>query len=381
MTKYGRILFLALGIAAGILSAPSDFLNAEERSASSQLVFSSRRWEGEFFTNDTPGQEGRTEVTGAIYRINSDGTGLQKIVELGGRTEYPIPGPDGEWVFFQSNVTGRSQVYRCRWDGSEVTNLTEGNPLGPEWLESYGITLSADGKQLIYTVHNGEIGRVVIANSDGSDPRFVAPQLGYTYMTAISPQGDRIAFSGPARGYRLLIADLPEGEPRLLTPDHPESFAPQFTPDGKTILFFRRDGDLYRVEAAGGEPQRLTEGNGYVEFRLSKKDQHGSTDGPQLSPDGSTIAYMVDREGVSNIHLIGIDGTGRRQLTHRTTNCGRVRWSPDGKRLAFVSFIEGSKYPQLFIIDVEGGEPHQVTNIDEAVYFPQWSPEQTNKGR
>lgn len=381
MTRYGTVQLLVLGVAAGFQSATCNFLNAEERSASSQLVFSSRRWEGEFFTNDTPGQEGRTEVTGGIYRINSDGTGLQKIVELGGRTEYPIPGPDGEWLFFQSNVTGRSQVYRCRWDGSGVTNLTMGNPLGPEWVESYGITLSADGKQLIYTVHNGEIGRVVIADSDGSDPRFAAPQLGYTYMTAISPQGDRIAFSGPARGYRLLIADLPNGEPRLLTPDHPESFAPQFTPDGKTILFFRRDGDLYRVDTAGGDPKRLTEGNGYVEFRLSKKDQHGSTDGPQLSPDGSMIAYMVDRGGVSNIHLIGIDGKNRRQLTHRSTNCGRVRWSIDGKRLAFISFVGESKYPQLFVIDVDGGEPRQVTDLNEAVYFPQWCPSLANQAR
>ena len=369
MTRSRSLLLLALGFVA-VFFTPAF---AGEEKSPPQLVFSTRRWEGEFFTNDTPGQVGRTEVTGAIYRINTDGTALQKIVELGGRTEYPVPTADGKSIYFQSNVTGRSQVYRCRLDGTEVTNLTEGTPLGPEWSESFGINLSNDGKQLLYTVHNGSEGRVVLADADGSNPRFVAPQLGYTYMAALSPCNDQIVFSGPARGYRLLVADLPQGEPSLLTPDHPESFAPQFTPDGKTILFFRRDGDLYRVDPDGGNLRRLTEGNAYVEFRLSPKDQHGSTDGPQLSPDGRTIAYMVARDGVSNIHLIQIDGTDHRQLTRRTSNCGRVRWSPDGKQLAFVSFIEGSKYPQLFVTDVEGGEPRQVTNLDEAVYFPQWS--------
>ena len=66
---------------------------------------------------------------------------------------------------------------------------------------------------------------------------------------------------------------------------------PQFTPDfGKTVVFVRRDGDLYRVVQDGKNFKRLTEGNKYVEFRLSPKDTHGSTDGPDISPDGKRIA-------------------------------------------------------------------------------------------
>ena len=53
-----------------------------------------------------------------------------------------------------------------------------------------------------------------------------------------------------------------------------------------------------------------------------------------------------------------------------STPCGRARWSPDGKRLAFVSF-EG-KYPQLFVIGAEGGAPRQLTNLEGAVYFVNW---------
>jgi len=87
-------------------------------------------------------------------------------------------------------------------------------------------------------VHNGSSGRVVVANPDGSDPRFVAPKLGYLYMAALSPTGDRVVFSGPAAGYRLKLVNLPDGDPIDLTPNHPESFVPRFTSDGKTIVFF-----------------------------------------------------------------------------------------------------------------------------------------------
>ena len=217
------------------------------------------------------------------------------------------------------------------------------------------------------------IGRVVVAGADGSNPAFVAPGLGYTYMARLGPKNDRVVFSGLARGYRLLLAELPNGNPVELTPDHPECFAPQFTPDGRTIVFVRRDGDVYRVDADGKNLKRLTEGNKYVEFRLTPKDSHGSTDGPDVSPDGKRVAFIAVNGGVPNVSVVGIDGGNRRQVTARTAPCGRVKWSPDGKRLSFVSF-EG-KYPQLFVVPAAGGEPRQLTKLDGGVNFAHWKPE------
>src|SRR5439155_5917460 len=134
-----------------------------------------------------------------------------------------------------------------------------------------GYFLSADGTKLLYTVHDGNSGQVALANADGSEPHLIAPDLGYIYMAALSPTNDRVVFSGPARGYRLLLVRLPDGKPLELTPDHPECFVPQFTPDGKTLVFIRRDGDVYRVDADGKNFRRLTEGNKYVEFKLTPR--------------------------------------------------------------------------------------------------------------
>jgi TolB protein len=344
------------------------------------LVFSVLNWQGEYYSKDVPGGVETSPITGAIWAIRADGTGLKKLVALGKHADYPAFSPDGKWLYFQSNAAGRWNVYRCKPDGSGVTNLTTdeklGKPLkkahGFDVKDAYGFALSGDGSKIVYTVHDGKSGRVVLAGADGSSPRMLAPHLGYAYMAALSPKADRVIFSGPARGYRLQIAKLPDGKPVELTPDHPESFVPRFTPDGKTIVFFRRDGDVYRVGSDGKDLRRLTKGNRHVEFRLSEKDRHGSSDPPDVSPDGKQIACVAVKAGVANVCVMNIDGTGQRQLTFRKTACARVKWSPDGKEIAFVSF-EG-KYPQLFVVPVAGGKPRRLTSLKGAVYFINWKP-------
>jgi Tol biopolymer transport system component len=362
---------LLADVLAGPAAEPRQARQLNVTPEQEELVFSVKTWEGEYSSKDVPGGVETTPVTGAIYTVKADGAGLRKVVALGKNTDYPTASPDGRWLYFQSNASGRSQVYRCRRDGSGVTNVTEGAKLGEEWKDAFGYFLSTDGTRLLFTAHNSRIGRVVFANADGSDPRFVAPGLGYTYMAALSPKNDRVVFSGPARGYRLLLAALPDGKAVELTPDQAECFVPQFTPDGETVVFIRRDGDVYRVGADGKNLKRLTEGNRHVEFRLSAADRHGSTDGPHVSADGTHVAYVAVKDGVANVCVMNIDGTEQRQVTFRKTPCGRVRWSPDGTRLAFVSF-EG-KYPQLFVVPAKGGEARQLTHTDGAVYFVNWS--------
>lgn len=371
---------IALSVALASL-LPLTMVLGDMMPAQPRLVFSLKTWQGDYASKDIPGGVETTPTKGSIYTVNADGSELRKIVQLGHNTDNPAASPDGRWVYFQANLAGSTQIFRCHWDGSNVASLTPPDRLAKQLSasdpfnvkSSYGFVLSADGRKLVFTVHDGATGRIAIADADGSSPRLVAPHLGYIYMARLSPQNDRLVFSGPARQYRLLLIGLPDGEPRELTPDHTECFVPQFTPDGRTIVFIRRDGDVYRVDADGKNLRRLTEGNRYVELKLSPQDKHGSTDGPAVSPDGWRIAYIAIKEGIPNVHVMNLDGSNPRQLTARPTPCGRVRWSPDGKQLAFVSFV--GQFPQLFVVPATGGEPRQMTNLDGAVYFVNWKPE------
>jgi Tol biopolymer transport system component len=126
------------------------------------------------------------------------------------------------------------------------------------------------------------------------------------------------------------------------------------------------------VDSDGKNLRRLTEGNRYVEFHLSEQDQHGSSDGPRISPDGAQIAFIAVKSGVPNVCVMNAYGSDQRQITFRAAPCGRVRWRPDGSELAFVSFV--AKFPQLFVVPAAGGEPRQLTDLDGAVYFVEWMP-------
>lgn len=334
------------------------------------IVFSVRQWEGEYATADRPGGVNTTPFSSAIYLVPADGSSPpQKVVDVGGRAEAPVCSPEGQWIYFQAPVDGVGHIFRCRDDGSEPRNLTaDHQPPG----DRYGRSLSADGTKVVFTYHDGEIGRVGVMDADGGNPYLIAPDIGYHYMAEMSPDGRSVVFAHTAEGYVLALKRLDTGELLTLTPGLTECFCPQFTPDGQTIVFFRRDGDYYRVSPDGTKLRRLTEGCQHRQFTLSARDEHGSSDPPAISPDGKRMAYIAQRDGVPQVHVMDLEGGNQRQVTFRPTPCGRLAWSPDGERLAFVSWVGDTV--QLFVVPAAGGEPRQITQVEGAVYWVDWKP-------
>jgi dipeptidyl aminopeptidase/acylaminoacyl peptidase len=100
---------------------------------------------------------------------------------------------------------------------------------------------------------------------------------------------------------------------------------------------------------------------------------------PQLSPDGRWVAYTIaDTDKAANkrttqIYLTSIDGGEARQLTNEKQSSTSPRWSPDGKRLAFVSARDGES--QIWVMDVASGEARKVSSISMGADGPVWSPD------
>jgi len=99
---------------------------------------------------------------------------------------------------------------------------------------------------------------------------------------------------------------------------------------------------------------------------------------PQISPDGQWIAYSVStpdldaNKMVHNIWIVSTSNGDSRQLTRGGTD-ERPRWSPDGKKLAFISSRGGT--PQVYTIFLEGGEANRVTSVYTGADNELWSPD------
>ena len=63
----------------------------------------------------------------------------------------------------------------------------------------------------------------------------------------------------------------------------------------------------------------------------------GRSGGVQFTPDGKSVAYPIRENGVDNIWVQPLDGSGGRQITHFTSDqIDAFHWSPDGKNLALL---------------------------------------------
>lgn len=102
----------------------------------------------------------------------------------------------------------------------------------------------------------------------------------------------------------------------------------------------------------------------------------------QLSPDGRRIAFVVtvmDKDanrGNSDIWTVPTQGGEPRRLTASPQSDAHPRWSPDGRRIAFISARSGS--PQVWTIDPDGGEAVQLTRLSTGASGVVWSPTGTH---
>jgi eukaryotic-like serine/threonine-protein kinase len=90
----------------------------------------------------------------------------------------------------------------------------------------------------------------------------------------------------------------------------------------------------------------------------------------RFSRNGQWAAYVAYPEG--NLWRSKIDGSERLQLTFGPNKCAVPQWSPDGKRIAFVSLPAGQP-PKIYVISSEGGSTEPIAPEQQAEEDPQWT--------
>ncbi len=96
---------------------------------------------------------------------------------------------------------------------------------------------------------------------------------------------------------------------------------------------------------------------------------------PQISPNGKRVAFAIGdvnwdvNKVITQIYVVSIDGGNIKQLTNGATSSTAPRWSPDGKRIAYVN---GG---QIWTMEDDGDDKDQITKISTSATAPVWSPD------
>jgi len=157
----------------------------------------------------------------------------------------------------------------------------------------------------------------------------------------ISPDGKSLVISNePTENWltsSVYLLPITGGTPKQITTKAP-SFWHGWSPDGKTLAFVGRredEFDIYTIPVEGGDERRIT-------------TCKGLDDGPDYSPDGAFIYYNSFCSGKMEIWRMRPDGSQPEQLTHDQYANWFPHPSPDGRWVVYLSFIEDQRQDHPF---------------------------------
>lgn len=209
--------------------------------------------------------------------------------------------------------------------------------------------------------------RVWTVDSDGQNVTPVTPNGMSPQWT---PNGRAIVYS-VLDGKRdpIMITDLATGAQRVLASEPgTQSMSPGVSPDGRTVAYARVSEsvtDIYMVPIEGGAPRRVTVNRGRS---ISVQ--------PSFSPDGQRFVFSSDRSGNNDVYMSHVDGTNTDVLSAATFGDRGNRtgpdWSPDGRLVAFQSLNGNSK--QIMTVNLRDQAIRAVAT-DGRNDDPSWAPD------
>jgi regulation of enolase protein 1 (concanavalin A-like superfamily) len=281
-----------------------------------------------------------------------------------------VPAPDG-FVPYQDYIGGTIELLDVD-TGRRTAVYRSPRPIqAPNWTrDGRFLIYNVDGLLYRFELATGKTSKLATgfatANNNDHVLSFNGKRLGISHHSA-DDRDESIIYTLPATG----------GTPKRVTAKGP-SYLHGWSPDGRFLVYTGgRDGsyDIYKIPVEGGNEIRLT-------------DAPGLDDGPEYTPDGRTIYFNSARTGTMRIWRMAPDGTGPEPLTSGIFHDWFPHVSSDGRRTVFLSFQKDVAaddhpfYKQVYIrmMPVVGSssEPEVIAYVyggQGTINVPSWSPD------